>query len=387
MKHHLSASIAIVLSASTTQIYSADNKLIVEKVASKLTKPVEVRAPKAHPQSLYIVEKIGKIKIYNKSTGNLAAKPFLDISSKVQSKSNEQGLLSIAFAEDFQQSKRFYVYYTNVKGDTVLSRFQARSYDSASADSEEILLTQKQDYKNHNGGALRFGPDGMLYVALGDGGAANDPKQRSQDLGSLLGKLLRIDVSPAKGYRIPADNPFVKTQGARAEILSYGLRNPWRICWDADTLFIADVGQNKYEEVNAVRSKDLFSANFGWPQIEGFKKTKNKKPKTKNPGRLITPVYVYKHGSNDFQGYSISGAAIATSKHPRLTGKFLFADYVSHHFWSGTLDSGKLTKLRQHTLTENGKTITIKQMASIDHTPDGGVYITSHQGQVYRVVE
>ncbi|WP_018971184.1 PQQ-dependent sugar dehydrogenase [Rubritalea marina] len=359
--------------------------LEIQRVADGLDKPVEVRGHAGMPQLVYIVEKTGKIKIYDSKLGKVLQTPFLDIKDRVRSSASEQGLLSIAFPGDFSSSKRFYVYYTKQDDSSVLSRFSVNDAYQAIAESEEVLLTHPQDYRNHNGGSLRFGPDHMLYISLGDGGAANDPKRRAQDLESLLGKLLRIDVSPATGYQIPKDNPYVDDQHARPEILSYGLRNPWRICWDGDTLYIADVGQNKYEEINATTHRALFAANFGWPQWEAFEKTNNRKPKKINSGTLIKPIYAYKHGTNDFQGLSISGAAIAPPNYPKLDGRFLFADYVTHYVWSGSLSNGKLDGVRQHELLIDGKAIKVEQIASVDRAANQKLYFTSILGEVYEV--
>ena len=200
---------------------------------------------------VFLVQQTGRVFIF--IDGETSAEPFLDIRNIISS-GGERGLLSLAFAPDYGSSGLFYIWYTQVGGDTVLSRFKvSNNPDIADANSEEKLLTVAQPFPNHNGGRLQFGPDGMLYLGLGDGGNANDPGQRAQDGSTLLGKLIRIDVDPVHGtYAIPPDNPFVGDAGVMDEIWALGLRNPWKTSFDIKTgdLYIADVGQGALEEVN-----------------------------------------------------------------------------------------------------------------------------------------
>lgn len=352
-----------------------------------LDKPVSLIARENSNDYFYIIEKEGVIKIYDRINKKLLKAPFLDITSKIKIKMNEQGLLGMVFSPDFDSDNRFYLYYTDTDGDTVVSRFTASSKTIADKSSEEILFTQHQDFKNHNGGWIDFGPDGMLYIGLGDGGRANDTKQRAQDLTTLLGKILRIDASSSVSYKIPKNNPFYGSTKVRPEILSYGLRNPWRCSWEGDQLIIADVGQNAWEEINITDRKDLFSANFGWPQLEGTHKTKNAQAKKKNPGELITPVYEYKHDATITGGFSVTGGAIYHGSVKELQGRYLFADYVKPHIWSAIISKDKLTDMKHHKadFSQSGKEI--KQVASFATDPQGEMYIISHQGQIYKITE
>jgi len=356
-------------------------------VVEHLDKPVYLTAPAESNDYLYILEKEGMIQIYDRKSKELLKTPFLDIKDKIKIKMNEQGLLGMAFSPSFDSDKRFYLYYTDKRGDTKVTRYTASSKTTADKSSEEILLKQNQDFKNHNGGWIDFGPDGMLYIGLGDGGRANDTKQRAQDLTSLLGKLLRIDVSSPESYKIPKTNPFYGSKKARPEILSYGLRNPWRCAWEGQTLILADVGQNAWEEVNVVTYQDLFSANFGWPQLEGTHKTKNPKTKQDNPGERIDPVYEYPHNVKSTGGFSITGGSIYQGSVKELQGRYVFADYVWPHIWSAQITKNKFTDLKHHKadFSQNGKEI--KQVASFATDPQGEMYIISHQGQVYQIVE
>ena len=201
---------------------------------------------------LWVLEKDGKIVIYNKHTNTKT--DFLDIRHLIKIRMNEQGLLGLAFSQDYLQSGKLYVYFTNTNGDTEVCRFTAHGSGMGQCDpsTRELLLGIKQSARNHNGGWLGFGPDDYLYIATGDGGSGNDPKNHGQDLGTHLAKILRIDVSSASGYTVPKDNPFINQAGAKPEIYAYGLRNPWRCSWDRKTkdFYIADVGQNHWEEVN-----------------------------------------------------------------------------------------------------------------------------------------
>jgi glucose/arabinose dehydrogenase len=362
-----------------------------------LNKPTFLTAPVNSTDYLYILEKEGRILAYDRKKKTVLTEPVLDISDNIKIKMNEQGLLGLAFSPNYQKDKRFYLYYTNQNGDTQVSRFTMKSPTEANS-NEEVLLKQKQDFRNHNGGWIGFGPDGMLYIAFGDGGSANDPKKRAQDLTTFLGKLLRIDVSPAKGYTIPSNNPFttgstksfvnpfVKKE-ARPEILSYGLRNPWRCAWHKDRLIIADVGQNAWEEVNNVDRKQLFGANFGWPQFEGTHKTKNKAQGEPNEGPLIMPVYQYKHDNSPTGGLSITGGYIYKGSVKELQGRYIFADWIKPHIWSGTLNISKLSDLKHHKddFAQSGKPI--GGICSFGEDPQGELYIISHSGKIYQITD
>jgi len=243
-------------------------------------------------QRLFMVEQAGRILILK--DGETLAEPFLDIITRVLS-GGERGLLSLAFSPDYKSSGNFYVWYTQPGGATVLSRFKVSDEpDLANADSEEIILIIPQPEPNHNGGRLRFGPDGMLYLGLGDGGGSNDPQQNGQNGSTLLGKLIRIDVDPVHGtYAVPSDNPFLGDPFIKNEIWAFGLRNPWRISFDPQTgdLFIADVGQGALEEVDYQPAGSTGGENYGWSIMEGTECTVT----GCNQSALTLPVTEYTH--------------------------------------------------------------------------------------------
>jgi glucose/arabinose dehydrogenase len=245
-------------------------------VASGLDRPLWITASPDATNRLFVLEQPGRVMIV--ADGTLLEQPFLDLRDRVGSEEYEQGLLGLAFHPGYAGNGVFYVYYTDRNGDSVLSRFTVSAADPNRGDpeSEAVLLTQDQPFPNHNGGALMFSPDGYLYLGLGDGGSGGDPYGNAQNLGTILGKILRIAVDPTAPpdgelYTIPADNPFVNEPGARPEIWAYGLRNPWRFSFDRETgnLWIADVGQNLWEEVNFQPAESPGGENYGWPVREG----------------------------------------------------------------------------------------------------------------------
>ena len=245
----------------------------------------------------------------------------------------------------------------------------------ADLDSEKVLLEVKQPWRNHNGGEIQFGPDGMLYIVLGDGGAANDPRRNAQNLSTLLGTILRIDVNVPEDseetYRIPEDNPFVDTEGARGEIWAFGLRNAWRFCFDPKTglMWTGDVGQDKWEEVDVVRK----GGNYGWPLREGTHPFRMKDEP--GPGELIEPVAEYGRK----EGISITGGFVYRGKKiPALKGRYLYADYQSGHVWS--VDADITDELQEGELVGE-----CPSPASFGIDRRGELYITSFDGRIYRI--
>ena len=272
---------------------------------------------------LFVVGQNGLIWVVE--NGVTLADPFLDIVSQVGSSGNEQGLLGLAFHPDYQQNGSFYVNYTDVNGDTVISRFQVSSNpNQADPSSETILLQVDQPYPNHNGGHLEFGPDGYLYFGLGDGGSGGDPLGNGQSLDTLLGKLLRVDVNSATPYGIPPDNPFANG-GGLPEIWAYGLRNPWRFSFDAATgdLYIADVGQGEWEEVDYLPGGIAGGENFGWNYFEGNHPYQGTPPEGV---QLINPITEYRHEGrcSVTGGYVYRGAML-----PQWQGVYIYGDYCS----------------------------------------------------------
>ena len=273
---------------------------------------------------LFVVQQSGVIRVMR--NGSLLTTPFLDIHGKTTGV-GERGLLGLAFPPGFAGTQRFYVDYTNLNGDTVIAQYRmSANPDVADAASEIVLLTIAQPFANHNGGQVRFGPDGYLYIAMGDGGSGGDPLGNGQNLGVLLAKLLRIDVESSPGQvRIPADNPFVNTAGARGEIWAYGLRNPWRFSFDRVThdLWIADVGQDTYEEVDLQPAASRGGENYGWNRMEGL----HCYQAGCSMQGLTLPIAEYKHTAGLC---SVTGGFMYRGRlSPGLRGIYLYGDYCT----------------------------------------------------------
>ena len=285
---------------------------------------------------LLILEQAGRIRVF--INGAILAQPFLDITDRVGSNGNEQGLLGIALHPRYLTNGFFYVNYTDLNGNTVIARFKVTS-DPERADpgSEKDLLHVKQPYPNHNGGSMVFGPDGLLYMGLGDGGSQGDPHLNGQSLNTFLGKILRIDVDHGDPYAIPADNPFAKG-GGLPEIWAYGLRNPWRFSFDRVTgdLYIGDVGQDLYEEIDFLPEGSNGGVDFGWSYREGFHHYKGTPPAGL---KLQDPVFEYSHSL----GCSITGGFVYRGHlKPDLDGMYIYGDYCNGLVWGLTRDaSGK----------------------------------------------
>ena len=343
-----------------------------QPVASGLESPIGIANPGDGSGQLFILEQPGRIRILQ--DGKLLPEVFLDIVDRVGC-CGERGLLGLAFHPRYAENGYFYVNYTDISGDTLISRFQAAADNPnrALADSEKPLLYIPQPYPNHNGGAVFFGPDGYLYLGMGDGGSAGDPHGNGQSVTTLLGKILRIDVDGGEPYAIPPDNPFIAGGGA-SEIYAYGLRNPWRIAFDRLTgdLYIADVGQNAWEEVNFLPAGSPGGVNFGWNYREGLHAF-NGEPA---PGLLLLdPVAEYSH--ND--GCSVTGGTIYRGGQlPGWQGVYLFGDYCSGKLWGllRTPDGA----WHQSLLYETGLNIT-----SFGEDEAGEVYLSDYSGTVYRL--
>jgi len=353
----------------------------LELVVDGLDQPLYATSAAASDSRLFIVEKAGRIQVLQ--DGALAPEPFLDITDRVGSDGSEQGLLSVAFHPEYAANGAFYVDYTDLDGDTVVSRFTVSPGhpDRADPASEAVLLGVDQPYPNHNGGLVLFGPDGAFYIGLGDGGSGGDPEGHAQNLETLLGSVLRLEVDPtAPGdgalYSIPADNPFLTTAGALPEIWAYGLRNPWRFSFDRETgdFYLADVGQNVYEEVNFRSAEELGGENYGWPMREGL----HCFPAADEcaTANLVEPVAEYSH---DTGGCSVTGGYVYRSANvPALTGVYLFADYCSGLLWGlGRDDSGAW---RLANPIETGLNI-----SSFGEDAVGEVYVLDLNGGVYRI--
>jgi len=278
---------------------------------------------------IFVVEKAGLIRVIK--DGKISDEPFLDIVDRVRSSDSETGLLSVAFHPDYKVNGRFFVNYTDHAGDTIVSEFHAgEDHDRGDPSSGRVIMKIKQPARNHNGGQLQFGPDGYLYTAMGDGGFFGDPSGNGQNMDTLLAKMLRIDVDGGKPYRIPEDNPFRGKPGVRPEIWAYGLRNPWRFSFDSLTgdMYIADVGEGKWEEVDFQPHGDRGGENYGWSLLEGSYKFKL--PDGYDTAGITFPVVEYSHD----EGCSVTGGYVYRGKiNPGIRGTYLFSDFCSGKLW------------------------------------------------------
>lgn len=357
-------------------------------VQRNLNRPIWAGAPDSMPGKLWIMEQAGIVWIVDLKTGERFKKPFLNIESKVTRRNNEQGLLGLAFAPDFKESGTYYVNYNEEGGDTRIVRFVTKDGLTTDPNSGETILEFKQPYGNHNGGWLDFGPDDYLYIATGDGGSGDDPKNKAQDMSSLLGKVLRLDVSEGKGYKIPSDNPFQNVSNAKPEIAAIGLRNPWRCSFDRKTgdFWIGDVGQNQWEEINVMNKSEVIGKNFGWRLREGDVENPNGKIGGKKPKNNADPVYVYAHGNGPQEGLSVTGGYVYRgSEIKAFEGRYIFADYQNPRIWSFVLKGGKAVDFKDHTSELQPKGDRINLISSFAEDAEGEIYLVDHTGSVYKI--
>jgi glucose/arabinose dehydrogenase len=340
----------------------------------KFSEPVAVTGAPGDPSRVFVVQRGGQVMLLLK--GRKQARPFLDISKLVNSSGGEQGLLGLAYPPDYAHSGLFYVDYTMPDNDIRVAQYRrsATNADVADAASARIVLTiDHHKFTNHNGGQLQFGPEGDLYVAVGDGGSEGDPENNGQNTDSLLGKLLRIAPSPGGGYTIPPGNPFAGQPGKRAEIWAYGLRNPWRFSFDRSTrdLVIADVGQNLQEEIDFAAAGSGAGANYGWSRWEG-----DRRNEPGNAPHAVFPVLVALHSS----GYCaiIGGYVVRDRSLPGLDGRYLFGDNCRAPIESVVLARGRARDLRATGLA-------VSSTSSFGEDADGHIYIASLSGAVYRL--
>ena len=349
----------------------------LQQVASGLNFPLYLTSPPGDLNRLFIAEKTGAIRIVK--DGTLLPAPFLDLSAQV-SGGSEQGLLGMAFFPNYATSGRFVVHYTDVAGDTHVSSYQVSTDpDVADPASEQVILTAAQPYPNHNGGQVLFGPDGFLYLGLGDGGSADDPEGRGQDRSDLLGSILRLDVQAGTSYTVPPDNPFVGQAGIQPEIWSYGLRNPWRFSFDRANgdLYIADVGQNRYEEVDIApaASGSGKGVNYGWSIMEGSHCLGGTRCDATG---LALPTFEYGHasGCSITGGYVYRGSAI-----PALQGLYFYGDFCqgwvrSFRYANGVAAEG----LDWPTLRPGGSVLSFGEDSA------GELYVLSSNGRIFKIV-
>ena len=335
-------------------------QLHLRLVVSGLDSPTFAGAPRSEPGRLYVVEKPGAIRVL--VNGRLRPQPFLDIRDRVGSNGSEQGLFSVAFHPRYASNHRFYVDYTDKNGDTRVVEFRSNGTVGLPGTARQLLFV-RQPYANHNGGQLQFGPDGRLYVGMGDGGSAGDPGNRAQNLGVRLGKLLRLNVDKA---------------GSGWQIAGYGLRNPWRFSWDRRTrdLYIADVGQGAWEEVDVrTPAQQRFLNNYGWRVWEG--RSRFTADQQVNPrGRLVFPIVVYSHDNGNC---SITGGYVYRGKEvPSARGHYFYGDYCSGIVWSLRAVGGKLRGNRREPFRVAG-------LSSFGEDAAGELYAVSLEGRIYKL--
>lgn len=337
-------------------------------LASGFNRPVDLTH--AGDARIFVVEQRGMIWVLEE--GIVLNTPFLDIQDRVNDSANEQGLLGLVFHPEYSETGTFFVNYTSSGGNTFISRFQVSSDPNvADANSEFVILTFEQPFRNHNGGSLKFGPDGYLYIGTGDGGSANDPQGNGQRLDTLLGKILRIDVDHGDSYTIPKDNPFINQDGLD-EIWAYGLRNPWRISFDRLTgdLFIGDVGQNQWEEIDFQPAGSLGALNYGWNLREG------QHPFASDSTQGLTdPIAEYDHGD----GCSVTGGFVVRSPSlPAWGGIYLFGDYCTGTLWGVLHTADGTWEMRK--LFSTGVRI-----SSFGEDNLGEIFLIAHGGEIYHL--
>lgn len=358
-------------------------KLALKKVGD-FEHPTYVAGAPGYPRLLFVVEQAGRVIVLN--GGKRVGRPFLDIRSLVDYDGAERGLLSIAFPPDYEESGRFYVYYVNKGGSIEIDEFHRQNPTRAAPNSRRTVITIPHPANaNHNGGQMQFlGED--LYFGTGDGGAGGDPPNNAQNKGVLLGKLVRIDPLPAEGkpYTVPASNPFVGG-GGRAEIYSYGLRNPFRFSFDSVTnpeqprIVIGDVGQNDFEEIDYLTVTAARGANFGWDAFEGFAPYEEEDSGTPDPGGTTKPIFAYPH-SRDGSCSVIGGYVVADRSLPSLYKRYVYADYCE----------GQLRVLTPHLHHASGDQklgLAVPSPTSFGEDDAHHLYVASQDGPVYRLVQ
>ena len=349
---------------------SFSQSVLLESFGPSFNSPVEIK--NAGDERLFVVEKSGKIKILNQN-GSVNSTPFLDIEDRVSTNANERGLLGLAFHPNYPENPFFFVNYTNNSGATTISKFSVSADQNIANDSETILLEINQPYANHNGGCINFGPDGNLYIGMGDGGSGGDPQNYSQNTESLLGKMLRINVNSG-AYSIPENNPYGD------EIWSVGLRNPWKFSFDSlnGDLWIADVGQNEFEEINMVQNNPA-NINYGWRCYEG------NEPYNLSgcPDEGLTfPVSTYSHySSGDFKCSITGGYVYRGNQISGLNGVYFFADYCS----------GEIGLLSKNENDEWDMSLAFPNIngswVSFGEDINGELYIASINGGIYKIID
>lgn len=387
-------------------LFAEEKNLSSVLIADGYKKPVFITSYPNNAKLLYIVEQAGLIKLIN--DGKKLSRPFFDINKRVVNPNrpgDERGLLGFAFHPNHTNNGKFYINYMDNDGNTIVSEFSTNSELRANHKSERIILKLKQPYGNHNGGDIQFGPDGYLYISIGDGGKAGDPLNAGQDLSSLFGKIIRIDIEQ-KPYGIPKSNPFFGQKDKREEIWAWGLRNVWRFSFDKQTgdKYLADVGQNKWEEVNFEPASSKGGLNYGWRIMEA---NHCYDPKENCPTEgLIKPIIEYPNDANhpafafriieelsfsetDVEGCSVTGGYVYRGqKIKSMQGQYIFGDYCSGNIWTLKVVNGKAINFKNRTEEINiGGGEFTTYISSFGQDSDGEIYIIDYNGGIYKLIE
>ena len=387
-------------------LFAEEKNLSSVLIADGYKKPVFITSSPNNAKLLYIVEQAGLIKLIN--DGKKLSRPFFDINKRVVNPNrpgDERGLLGFAFHPNHTNNGKFYINYMDNDGNTIISEFSTNSELRADHKSERIILKLKQPYGNHNGGDIQFGPDGYLYISIGDGGKAGDPLNAGQDLSSLFGKIIRIDIEQ-KPYGIPKSNPFFGQKDKREEIWAWGLRNVWRFSFDKQTgdKYLADVGQNKWEEVNFEPASSEGGLNYGWRIMEA---NHCYDPKENCPTEgLIKPIIEYPNDANhpafafriieelsfsetDVEGCSVTGGYVYRGqKIKSMQGQYIFGDYCSGNIWTLKVVNGKAINFKNRTEEINiGGGEFTTYISSFGQDSDGEIYIIDYNGGIYKLIE
>mgnify|MGYP003957987205 FL=1 len=369
------------------------------EIADGFKKPLFITSYPTDSNLLYVVEQAGRIIVIE--NGEKLKRPFLDIKKQVVNPNrpgDERGLLGFAFHPNHTKNGKFYINYMNNDGYTVVSEFTVKNKQRANHSSERILFDLKQPFSNHNGGHMAFGPDGYLYISIGDGGKAGDPNNAGQDLNTIFGKVIRIDVNQTP-YGIPKSNPYYGQENKRGEIWAWGLRNVWRFSFDRKNgdIFYGDVGQNKWEEINYEPAKSKGGVNYGWRIMEA-RHCYNPEDNCNESG-LTQPILEYPNDANymrtltgmdqpDVDGCSVTGGYVYRGKQIKgLQGTYLFGDYCSGNVWSFKVENGKAVEFQNRTeeinLAEGEFT---NYISSFGEDADGELYIIDYNGGVYKII-
>ena len=372
---------ALILVASFIFSGTAKSQPLIsfDTVVTGLSQPVDIEEVNDSSHRLFIVQQSGAVRIWNGTS--LLPTPFLNVASSISyTPDGERGLLSLAFHPNYKNNGYFYIYFTNTSGDVTIARYSRSTADAADSSSGVVLMTIPKPFANHNGGNLVFGPDGYLYFGTGDGGGAGDPYNNSQNGASLLGKMIRIDVNNPNPpyYSIPADNPFKSSSTTRPEIIAVGLRNPWRWSFDKETgdMWIADVGQGLWEEVDFVKKDSVLNKNYGW---RCFEATHIYDSTCKAQFNNIFPIFEYPH-NNAAGGISITGGYVYRgNEYSSLQGYYICTDFGSHNGWLIKSDGAGGWNTTMQTNWPAG-------MVSFGETAQGALYALTLDGTLYKVV-